>query len=215
MSWVVSKFMGGGNKSVTGITTSTVVLGDPTMTILAMMIINVVVFILYWKVLRSVWAALKKHGGTIFSHIGGVLAGAALTGAAMLGIGGKIAQKTTQGVISGTKSVASGTAKAASAVDGRLGITNKGSQRAQRRAEEKARLRQDRQDFREAKRLQRNRMVQGGGFDSWLNRNKNISQDMHDMKRNRNVKHNVEVDSKARQEYRDEKRKRSQEEGKD
>ena len=204
--------MGGGNKSVTGITTSTVVLGDPTMTILAMMLINVVVFILYWKVLRSVWGALKKHGGTLFSHIGGVLGGAALTGAAMLGLGGKLAQKATQGVISGTKSIASGTAKAASAVDGRLGITNKGSQRAQKRAEEKARLRQDRQDFREAKRKQRDRMAKGGGFDTWLNRNKNISQDIHDLRRNRNVKHNAEVDAKARQEYREEKRKRKENE---
>lgn len=212
MSWIVSKFMGGGNKSVTGITTSTVVLGDPTMTILAMMLINVVVFILYWKVLRSVWGALKKHGGTLFSHIGGVLGGAALTGAAMLGLGGKLAQKATQGVISGTKSIASGTAKAASAVDGRLGITNKGSQRAQKRAEEKARLRQDRQDFREAKRKQRDRMAKGGGFDTWLNRNKNISQDIHDLRRNRNVKHNAEVDAKARQEYREEKRKRKENE---
>lgn len=210
MSWIVSKFMGGGNKSVTGITSSTVVLGDPTMTILAMMLINVVVFILYWKVLRSVWGALKKHGGTLFSHIGGVLGGAALTGAAMLGLGGKLAQKATQGVISGTKSIASGTAKAASAVDGRLGITNKGSQRAQRRAEEKARLRQDRLDFRQAKRNQRERMREGGGFSTWLNRHKNISQDMHDARRERNVKHNMGVDTKARQEYHDEKRKSSE-----
>jgi len=202
--------MGGGNKSVTGITSSTVVLGDPTMTILAMMLINVVVFILYWKVLRSVWSALKKHGGTLFSHIGGVLGGAALTGAAMLGLGGKLAQKATQGVISGTKSIASGTAKAASAVDGRLGITNKGSQRAQRRAEEKARLRQDRLDFRQAKRNQRERMREGGGFSTWLNRHKNISQDMHDARRERNVKHNMGVDAKARQEYHDEKRKSSE-----
>ena len=210
MSWIVSKFMGGGNKSVTGITSSTVVLGDPTMTILAMMLINVVVFILYWKVLRSVWGALKKHGGTLFSHIGGVLGGAALTGAAMLGLGGKLAQKATQGVISGTKSIASGTAKAASAVDGRLGITNKGSQRAQRRAEEKARLRQDRLDFRQAKHNQRERMREGGGFSTWLNRHKNISQDMHDARRERNVKHNMGVDAKARQEYHDEKRKSSE-----
>ena len=214
MSWIVSKFMGGGNKSVTGITTSTVVLGDPTMTILAMMLINVVVFILYWKVLRSVWGALKKHGGTLFSHLGGVLGGAALTGAAMLGLGGKLAQKATQGVASATKSVASGTAKAASAVDGRLGITNKGSQRAQKRAEEKARLRQDRQDFRDAKRRQRERMRTDGGFGTWLDRHKNITQDVRDARRERNVKHNMGVDAKARHEYREETRKRS-DEGKD
>lgn len=211
MSWIVSKFMGGGNKSVTGITTSTVVLGDPTMTILAMMLINVVVFILYWKVLRSVWGALKKHGGTLFSHIGGVLGGAALTGAAMLGLGGKLAQKATQGVASATKSVASGTAKAASAVDGRLGITNKGSQRAQKRAEEKARLRQDRQDFRKAKAKQRDRMANGGGFSTWLNRHQNITRDMQDERRKRNVKRNMAVDSEARHEYHEETRKRSEE----
>ena len=207
MSWIVSKFMGGGSKAVTGITNSTVVLGDPTMTILAMMGINIVVFILYWKVLRSVWGALKKYGGTIFSHIGGVLAGAALTGAAMLGLGAKAAKSATSAVVSGTKSAVSGTAKAASAVDGRLGITNKGSQRAQKRAEEKARLRQDRLDFRKAKREQRREMFSGGGFDSWLKRNQTVSQTMHDERRKRNIKHNMGVDQDARREYRQEKKK--------
>lgn len=207
MSWIVSKFMGGGSKAVTGITNSTVVLGDPTMTILAMMGINIVVFILYWKVLRSVWGALKKYGGTIFSHIGGVLAGAALTGAAMLGLGAKAAKSATSTVVSGTKSAVSGTAKAASAVDGRLGITNKGSQRAQKRAEEKARLRQDRLDFRKAKREQRREMFSGGGFDSWLKRNQTVSQTMHDERRKRNIKHNMGVDQDARREYRQEKKK--------
>ena len=207
MSWIVSKFMGGGSKAVTGITSSTVVLGDPTMTILAMMGINIVVFILYWKVLRSVWGALKKYGGTIFSHIGGVLAGAALTGAAMLGLGAKAAKSATNAVVSGTKSAVSGTAKAASAVDGRLGITNKGSQRAQKRAEEKARLRQDRLDFRKAKRKQRREMFSGGGFDSWLKRNQTVSQTMHDERRKRNIKHNMGVDQDARREYRQEKKK--------
>ena len=207
MSWIVSKFMGGGSKAVTGITNSTVVLGDPTMTILAMMGINIVVFILYWKVLRSVWGALKKYGGTIFSHIGGVLAGAALTGAAMLGLGAKAAKSATNAVVSGTKSAVSGTTKAASAVDGRLGITNKGSQRAQKRAEEKARLRQDRLDFRKAKREQRREMFSGGGFDSWLKRNQTVSQTMHDERRKRNIKHNMGVDEDARREYRQEKKK--------
>lgn len=206
MSWIVSKFMGGGSKAVTGITNSTVVLGDPTMTILAMMGINIVVFILYWKVLRSVWSVLKKYGGTIFSHIGGVLAGAALTGAAMLGLGAKAAKSATNAVVSGTKSAVSGTAKAAKAVDGRLGITNKGSQRAQKRAEEKARLRQDRQDFRKAKQEQRREMFNGGGFDSWLRRNQTISQTMHDKQRKRNIKHNMDVDQEARREFRQEKK---------
>ena len=204
MSWIVSKFMGGGSKAVTGITDSTVVLGDPTMTVLAMMAINVVVFILYWKVLVSVWKTLRKYGGTVFSHIGGVLAGAALTGAAMLGIGAKVAKDTTKAVASGTKSAISGTAKAASAVDGRLGITAKGSQRAQRRAEEKARLRQDRQDFRKAKRKQRGEMFENRSFNSWLNRHQSVSQTMNDERRKRNIKHNMEVDQEARREFRKE-----------
>ena len=140
------------------------------------------------------------------SHIGGVLAGAALTGAAMLGLGAKAAKSATNAVVSGTKSAVSGTAKAAKAVDGRLGITNKGSQRAQRRAEEKARLRQDRQDFREAKRQHRKEMFKGGGFDSWLNRHQSVSQTMHDERRKRNIKHNMDVDQEARREFRQEKK---------
>ena len=204
MSWIVSKFMGGGSKAVTGITDSTVVLGDPTMTVIAMMVINVVVFILYWKVLVSVWKTLRKYGGTVFSHIGGVLAGAALTGAAMLGIGAKVAKDTTKAVASGAKSAVSGTAKAASAIDGRVGITSKGSQRAQRRAEEKARLRQDRQDFRKAKSRQRDEMFRNRSFNGWLNRHQTVTNYMNDEKRKRNIKHDMEINSEARREFRKE-----------
>ena len=125
----------------------------------------------------------------------------------MLGLGAKVAKSATSAVVSGTKSAVSGTAKAASAVDGRLGITNKGSQRAQKRAEEKARLRQDRLDFRKAKREQRREMFSGGGFDSWLKRNQTVSQTMHDERRKRNIKHNMGVDQDARREYRQEKKK--------
>lgn len=206
MSWIVSKFMGGGSKAVTGITDSTVVLGDPTMTVIAMMVINVVVFILYWKVLVSVWKTLRKYGGTVFSHIGGVLAGAALTGAAMLGIGAKVAKDTTKAVASGAKSAVSGTAKAASAIDGRVGITSKGSQRAQRRAEEKARLRQDRQDFRKAKSRQRDEMFRNRSFNGWLNRHQTVTNYMNDEKRKRNIKHDMEINSEARREFREEKK---------
>ena len=49
-----------------------------------------------------------------------------------------------------------------------------------------------------------------GGFGTWLDRHKNITQDVRDARRERNVKHNMGVDAKARHEYREETRKRSE-----
>jgi len=96
-----------------------------------------------------------------------------------------------------------------------LGITNKGSQRAQKRAEEKARLRQDRQDFRDAKRKQRERYANGGGFGTWLDRHKNISQDMRDARQERNMKHKLSANAKATSEYYAEKGKQNVKRNKD
>lgn len=174
MSWVVSLFMGRGNTSVTGSTGSSIVLGDPAMTILAMVVLNIVVFIAYWRVLQSVWSGLKKYGGMVFSHIGGVLAGAALMGAAALGIGGRLLKGSTDAVVGTTKSVANATVNTAKAVDNSVGITNKGSQRARERAEQKAMLRQSKKDFREAKRETRGQRY--GSLEGFLNRHSILSQ---------------------------------------
>ena len=210
MSWMVSKFMGGGNTSVTGNTDSTVVLGDPAMTILAMVALNIVVFIAYWRVLRSVWSTLRKYGGTIFSHIGGILAGAALAGAATLGIGGKLFKGATDRVVTAGKNIARGTANTARAVDDRLGITNKGSQRAQRRAEEKAQLRQNRQEYRKAKKEARKDRFGFNGFEAWVNRHKTVSDIQQREAQKRNARSYMEAEKAAREEMlRDERNPRS------
>lgn len=214
MSWAVSKFMGSGNTSVTGSTDSTVVLGDPAMTILAMMILNIVVFIAYWKVLRTVWGTLRKYGGTIFNHIGGILAGAALTGAAALGIGGKILKGATEKTVTAGKNIAKGTASTAKAIDGRVGITNKGSQRAQRRAEEKAQLRQNRKDYREAKRSARKDRFGMNGFNAWMHRHETVSTNQRRQAEKRRFKERAETQRQIREERKEERKNRNKGEDK-
>ena len=114
------------------------------MTLFAMVVLNAVVFVAYWKVFKSIWGSLQTHGKALLSHIGGVLGGAALVGAASLGIGGAVVKSAAGGVAKATKATASGVAKASQAIDDRVGVTKKGASRAHKRAEEKARLREER-----------------------------------------------------------------------
>lgn len=170
MSWSVSLFMGKGSTAVTGDTGTSIVLGDPAMTLFAMFCLNAVVFIAYWKVFKSIWSAIKKHGTALMAHLGGVLGGAALIGAASLGLGGAAVKSAAGGISTATRATASGVANASHAIDDHLGVTKQGADRARKRAEEKARLREER------KALWRERYENVGrkysNFDNWLKRNK-------------------------------------------
>lgn len=148
MSWVVSLFMGNGNTSVTGYDGKSIVIGDPTVTLICMLAINVVVMIAYWKVLMKVWGTLKEHGGNLGGHLGGIVAGTALlAGAAVFGIG-RGAKNLARGTINTGKSVLKGTggaiAGAGRLADEKLGITASGFSRRQSRLEARAQRRQDR-----------------------------------------------------------------------
>ncbi len=185
MSWSVSLFMGRGSTSVTGDTGTSIVLGDPAMTMLAMMSLNIIVFVLYWKVLTSLWKGLKEHGGSIMAHVSSILGGAAIAAVAGLGLGAYGAVKTVQGagkVIGGAGKAVAGGAKA---LDDTVGITSGGASRASRRAEQKARQREDRKAWRNAKKETSKQRY--GSLDGYRNRNsilnKHFNEEKRDLKR--------------------------------
>lgn len=203
MSWSVSLFMGKGSTAVTGDTGTSIVLGDPAMTMLAMLVLNIVVFVAYWKVFRSVWNALKTHGGSILSHIGSVVGGALLVGASALNIGGQTVKSMAGGVSRGAKATGSAVYSAGREVNGRVGITKKGAERAHKRAEEKARLREEKRAFKESARATRSERY--SSFDGWVNRHKTLSDSIERNRRDEKVRKDLkdkERDRKVRREER-------------
>ena len=72
-AFIVSLFLGGGAQGV--VKTSTVIsLGDPTMALIAMLIINVVVLILYFKLCKKCKADLAKYAKEVLSSVGSTVA---------------------------------------------------------------------------------------------------------------------------------------------
>lgn len=74
LAWVVSLFMSNGS---VGVTQDSIIiqLGDPTMTILVMLIINIVALILYWKICKKCFSDFKKYITAIYHDIFGAVAG--------------------------------------------------------------------------------------------------------------------------------------------
>ena len=75
MSLLVSMFMGDGANGVVQ-SSATIDLGDPTATIIVMIIINAGVTILYFKVCKKCFHDLKTYGKAIFDNIGSTVVGA-------------------------------------------------------------------------------------------------------------------------------------------
>ncbi len=72
-AFIVSLFLGGGAQGV--VKTSTVIsLGDPTMALIAMLIINIVVLILYFKLCKKCKADLAKYAKEVLSSVGSTVA---------------------------------------------------------------------------------------------------------------------------------------------
>lgn len=81
MAWIVSLFMSNGAQGVVQ-TGKTVTLGDPTMAIIAMIIINTAVLVLYWKVVKKCVKDVITYGKALATSIGGAVGGALGTVAA-------------------------------------------------------------------------------------------------------------------------------------
>lgn len=81
MAWIVSLFMSNGAQGVVQ-TGKTVTLGDPTMAIIAMIIINTAVLVLYWKVVKKCVKDVITYSKALATSIGGAVGGALGTVAA-------------------------------------------------------------------------------------------------------------------------------------
>jgi hypothetical protein len=122
-SLLVSLFTSEGNTEVTGATDTAITLGDPTMTIILMLVLNVVVVALYIKVLINLFKSIIKYakaiGTDMVSMVGGLGAGIAT----------KLANSPMSGLASaGEKMLSGGGALGAlgGAADGAVGSVKNG-----------------------------------------------------------------------------------------
>ena len=87
LAFLVSLFMSNGAKGVTGELTPTIQLGDPTMVIAVMIVVNAIALYLYYKICKQAAKDFIKYTKAIMSNIGGTVVGAfkAVGAAAMAG----------------------------------------------------------------------------------------------------------------------------------
>lgn len=87
LAFLVSLFMSNGAKGVTGELTPTIQLGDPTMVIAVMIVVNAIALYLYFKICKQAAKDFIKYTKAIMSNIGGTVVGAfkAVGAAAMAG----------------------------------------------------------------------------------------------------------------------------------
>lgn len=90
MAFIVSLFMSNGNTAITHRDNTVISLGDPVMVILAMIIINVVVLVLYYRTVKKVAKDCVKYAKAVGSSVVGMGGGVFSTLASSL-LAGKIA----------------------------------------------------------------------------------------------------------------------------
>lgn len=88
LAWIVSLFMSDGNTAITGRGGFTISLGDPTMVVLVMIVINVSAVILYYKICKKCFKQIVEFAKAVSTSMSGAIAGSLgkVTG---LAIGGK------------------------------------------------------------------------------------------------------------------------------
>ena len=71
-SYVVSLFMGKGNNSVTQDATVSIRMGSPVTVMFAMIVVNILLLILYFKIIKGVLDSVRHYGKMDLSFVGGV-----------------------------------------------------------------------------------------------------------------------------------------------
>lgn len=90
LAFIVSLFMSNGAKGVTGDLTPTVQLGDPTMVIAVMIVINAGALYLYWKICKKAFKDAITYAKAVVNNLGGTVMGAFKTIAGVALAGGII-----------------------------------------------------------------------------------------------------------------------------
>ena len=68
-SYVISLFLSNGNTNVVNIRKPTISLGDPTLGLVVMCVVNAVFTILYWKMLSRCWQDVKLHTMEVLTSV--------------------------------------------------------------------------------------------------------------------------------------------------
>lgn len=76
LAFLVSLFMSDGASGVTRTNSSTISLGDPTMTLIVMLVLNVIVLIIYFKICKKLWKDFVTYTKAIADNIGSAITGA-------------------------------------------------------------------------------------------------------------------------------------------
>lgn len=112
MAYLISLFMGVGNDSITNMHTATIQLGDPVMVMIAMLLVDVIAIILYYRIIKSVWQSVRQMGKMVGNVGTGcmVAAGGFVTGLAAGSMRGVSGGGMSSGGMNGESGEANGVA---------------------------------------------------------------------------------------------------------
>lgn len=145
MAFAVSLFMSDGNRSVTHRNGFAIGLGDPVMVLIVMLLINILVLVLYFKIVKKCFQDCVKYGKTVYQSakgmIGGVLSGAVI-GSAIATVSGKLNKDNdfsgTHNSFGGTKGVSGAAVGMSGASPEQRGRQNTGRKEVISRGERRA-----------------------------------------------------------------------------
>lgn len=81
-AWIISLFMGSGNSAVTGELTPTISVGDPVVVMVIMVVLDLAVVFLYFRLLKGVWLEVVRGSQAVAGFFAGAVTG---LGGAILG----------------------------------------------------------------------------------------------------------------------------------
>lgn len=144
-AYVISLFMGTGNNAVTQTNEISIQMGDPVVVMLAMCAIDIIVLILYFKVIKKIVQDIKTNAKLSVNFMGGVFGGAAAMVAGAIG-GAAVAGGRAAG--GGTRSARKGSPDGGDEQNG-TGVEN---ERAQRRGSHDVDSSSDRDEYDDTRR---------------------------------------------------------------
>lgn len=102
LAFIVSLFMSNGAKGVTGEMTPTVKLGDPTMVVAVMIVLNAIALYMYYKVCKKAFKDFLTYAKAVFNNVAGTVTGAFKTVAGVALAGGVLSAIKNRSTDGGT-----------------------------------------------------------------------------------------------------------------
>ena len=117
VTYIISQFMSKANTKVTGTELTTFQFGDPTTTMLALLVINIASVVFYWKILKGLWSEVRDMGSGVGGFVSGVVGGAAGAIVATVAAGAAIGKAASNKGASAVRSVGRASKRAKSRAD--------------------------------------------------------------------------------------------------